>query len=296
MPSKKFNNLFTLLCSILILSVLLFQGCSLNRFVMNSAAGFFDDGIKVVYQEEDLQLAEQFLGSNLKMIEVMIAQDPTNPQLNLLAAQGFGAYSMAFIESKDAARAVRFYNRGLNYALQALPSEKAFTKEILPADLETCLTDYTKEEVPALFWVGYNWGNYILHNLDDPRSLVDLAKVELIMRRCLELDEAYNFAGVDLFYGNFYASRPPMLGGDPEKGKEFYERNLELTQHKFYLTKYFYARYYAVQVQDEELFERLINDILDLDLDKYPEIRLMNAIAKKKANKLKANKEKYFYY
>jgi len=156
------------------------------------------------------------------------------------------------------------------------------------------LKTYSKKDVPALFWLGYNWGSYVLQHLDDPRTLVNLSKVEMIMHRVLELDETYNFAGVHLFYGSFYAARPPILGGNPEKGREHFERNLELTNNSFYMTIYFLARYYAVQVQNREMFDSLLNDIVELDLDKYPDIRLMNALAKQKARKLLENQDLYW--
>jgi len=141
-----------------------------------------------------------------------------------------------------------------------------------------------------LFWVGYNWGMYILQNLDQPRLLGDLAKVELLMRRVAELDAGYNFGGVDIFYGTFYSARPPMLGGNPELGRSYYLKNIERNPN-FLMTKLYYARYYAVQVQDKELFDNLLTEIETFDLESAPEIRLFNALAKQKATNLRQNAE-----
>ncbi len=270
------------------------SSCSLNRLIINSAGRFMEDGIQVIYQEDDLKIAEQFLANNLKMIELLLSKDPGNRRLNLIAAQGFGAFAMAFVEDEDPDRATRLYQRGLAYAFQSLPKRKNFGSTIKPLELEALLKTYSKKDVPALFWLGYNWGSYVLQHLDDPRRLVNLSKVEMIMHRVLELDETYNFAGVHLFYGSFYAARPPILGGNPEKGREHFERNLKLTNNSFYMTKYFLARYYAVQVQDREMFDSLLNDIAELDIDKYPDIRLMNALAKQKARKLLENQDLYW--
>jgi len=270
------------------------SSCSLNRLIINSASGFMEDGIQVIYQEDDLKIAEQFLANNLKTIELLLGKDPENRRLNLIAAQGFGAFAMAFVEDEDPDRAARLYQRGLAYAFRSLPKRKHFGSTIKPSALEALLKTYSKKDVPVLFWLGYNWGSYVLQHLDDPRRLVNLSKVEMIMHRVLELDETYNFAGVHLFYGSFYAARPPILGGNPEKGREHFERNLELTNNSFYMTIYFLARYYAVQVQDREMFDSLLNDIVELDIDKYPDIRLMNALAKQKAHKLLENQDIYW--
>lgn len=270
------------------------SSCSLNRMVINAAGGFMESGIEVIYSEDDLEIAEQFLANNLKMIELLLSRDPENPSLNLIAAQGFGAFAMAFVEDENPQRAARLYRRGLDYAFKSLPKKLRFQPSIKPQDLEVLLKKYTVNDVPSLFWLGYNWGSQVLQNLDDPRMLVNLSKVEMIMNRVLELDENYNFAGVHLFYGNFYSARPPILGGNPEKGRQHFERNLELTNNSFYMTKYFLARYYAVQVQDRELFDSLTHEIIAMDIDQYPDIRLMNALAKKKTKILLDNQSLYW--
>jgi len=278
----------------LILLMINLSHCSLNRIVSHTFGSFMKDGIKVMYQEEDLEIAEQFTANNLKMVEILLARDPDNRELNLTAAQGFGAFAMAFVEDEDLERAERLYFRGLQYAFKALPEDKKFDAGIKPAELEIILSKYTKAEVPALFWLGYNWGSYVLHHLDEPRILVNLSKVEMIMRRVLELDETYNFAGVHLFYGTFYAARPPLLGGNPELGRQHFERNLELTNNSFYMTKFMLARYYAVQVQNRELFDSLLQEIIALDINKYPEIKLMNSLAKRKAHQLIKEQDLYW--
>ena len=277
-----------------IASVILFQGCSLNRLLLNSAAGFFEEGISVLYQEDDLDIAEKFLANNLKMIEMLLTKDPDNPNLNLMAAEGFGAYAMAFVEDRAPGRADRLYQRGFAYALKALPKKLRFSAKIKPAELQNKLANYSVAEVPALFWIGYNWGQHILQHLDDPRVLVNLAKVEMIMHRVLELDEMYNFAGVHLFYGSYYAARPPMLGGNPAKGKEYFETCIELNQGRMMIANVYFAKYYAIQVLDRDLFNRLLAEVENYDIDADPNYRLMNSIAKNKARILREKSQIYW--
>jgi hypothetical protein len=49
------------------------------------------------------------------------------------------------------------------------------------------------------------------------------------------------------------------------------------------MTYIYYAKTYAVQQQDQELFESLLKNVDDASLDILPEARLPNAVAKKKA-------------
>jgi len=263
------------------------SACSLNQIVMNAASGFMESGIQSVYSEGDLELAKNFLSSNLKIIEILASKDTSNARVNLLAAQAFGAYAMAFVEDENPERASALYKRGLAYSFRSLPSKKRFDEQVTIDQLENLLLSYEKNDVPALFWLGYNWGQFILQHLDDPMTIVHLSKVEMIMRRVMELDENYNFAGVDLFYGCFYAARPPFLGGNPEKGKQYFERNNELNGNSFFMSQYFLAKYYAVQIQDRQLFDSLLSEIEQADIDARPDIRLMNALAKEKTARLR---------
>ncbi len=279
---------------ILLLTLSFLSNCSINKVMINSVANFMDDGTIVLFQEDDLGLAEHFLANNLKTIEVLLAKDPENQQLNIIASQGFGAYAMSFVEDENPARASKLYMRGVNYGIKALPKDKQFTKQTIPKELESILENYTKDEVPALFWTGYNWGLYTMQNLDITKNLVNLAKIEMIMKKCLELDESYYFYSVDLFYGAYYAGRPRILGGNPEKGKEFFLNNIKQNKDKILLGKLFYAQYYAKQTYNEELFDSLINEILSFDLEQCPDYRLLNAISQKKARILQNNKNEYF--
>ena len=279
---------------ILLLTLSFLSNCSINKVMINSVANFMDDGTIVLFQEDDLGLAEHFLANNLKTVEVLLAKDPENQQLNIIASQGFGAYAMSFVEDENPARASKLYMRGVNYGIKALPKDKQFTKQTIPKELESILENYTKDEVPALFWTGYNWGLYTMQNLDITKNLVNLAKIEMIMKKCLELDESYYFYSVDLFYGAYYAGRPRILGGNPEKGKEFFLNNIKQNKDKILLGKLFYAQYYAKQTYNEELFDSLINEILSFDLEQCPDYRLLNAISQKKARILQNNKNEYF--
>ncbi|MEE8269532.1 MAG: TRAP transporter TatT component family protein, partial [Nitrospinaceae bacterium] len=56
--------------------------------------------------------------------------------------------------------------------------------------------------------------------------------------------------------------------------------------HKFLMAKVIYAKTYAVQMQDRDLFKKLLNAVLDARSDILPEQQLANAVAKQKAQKL----------
>ncbi len=91
---------------LLITMAVVVSACSpiLKQMTVSSATEIFQDGQVTFYREGDLRLAEQALASNLKLLEVLLQTSPDNQELLLLASQGFGAYTFAFVEDKIATR------------------------------------------------------------------------------------------------------------------------------------------------------------------------------------------------
>ena len=86
----------------------------------------------------------------------------------------------------------------------------------------------------------------------------------------------------------------PAVGGSPEKAKAEYERAWAISGEKFLITKFLYAKFYCAQTLDEELFDKLLDEIEAAPLDLLPEQGLANALAKEKAKVLGQLKEEIF--
>lgn len=289
---------------LLITMAVVVSACSpiLKQMTISSATEIFQDGQVTFYREEDLRLAEQALASNLKLLEVFLQTSPDNQELLLLASQGFEAYTFAFVEEKIAThrtdpqlsslhreRARRLYLRGRNYGLRILKLRHEPFATALHADLPAfreALQVFQKEDVPALFWAAYGWAGSINWSRTRPEMVADLPRAVAMMRRALELDEEYFYAGPHLFFGVYYASRSPALGGEPSRAKSHLDRALDLTGGKFLLVHLFIADPFAVQTQDRALFETQLRLILEAPDDLFPEQELMNQVAKARARLL----------
>jgi len=272
------------------------SSCSLQTIAIRSTGGILDYGLEAINEESDLQLAEQSIASDLKLLEGLIKGDPENNHLLLLASQGYSSYALGFAEDQSEERARMFYLRGRDFGLRILKQNKNFNEALEKdiAELRSALNEFSKDDVPAMFWTASGWGNYINLSKTDPAALADLPKIDAMMHFVLEKDEAYFYGGPHLFLGTILASTPKMFGGNPEKAKEHFEKCLAINQGKFLMTYVYYAKTYAVQVQDRELFETLLRKVEAAPLDILPEQRLANAIAKKKAGQLLKNIDEYF--
>ncbi len=271
----------------IILFAVFLSGC--QTLAIRSLGGIMDYGFEAFNEEGDLQLAHEALASNLKLLEALIKADPENKKLLLLASRGYSAYALAFAEDDSAERARVFYLRGRDYGKRILMQNPAI-KEAFDKDLETfraVLRTLSKEDVPAVFWTAFGWGSYINITRTDIGGFADLPKVLALMEFVLEKDSTYYYGGAHLFFGSIEGSIPKTLGGKPEKSKEHFEKALSASGGKFLLTYVYYAKVYAVQQQDQELFELLLKQVDDASLDVLPEARLPNAVAKRKATLLR---------
>jgi len=278
-----------------LMSSLLFQ-CSVQRLAVRSMSGILQDNLAALYEETDLVLAEQAIISDLKLLEGLIKSDPENEQLLLMACQGFAAYAMGFVEDCDPIRAQRLYLRGKNYGLTILgkhsPIQEALTGPI--EKFESVVKNFSKSELPALFWTANSWGSYINLNMDNPGALVDLPRVQLLMSRVIELDESYYFGSAHLFFATLYAVRPPILGGDLKKSGHHFDRCFKYADEKFLLPYAYYAKYFLTRQFDQEQFRNTLNTVLETPEDILPGQQLPNAIAKKKAKQLLEREAEFF--
>ena len=145
-----------------------------------------------------------------------------------------------------------------------------------------------------IFWTAIGWGSYISLSLTDPASLADLPKVDAMMQTVLMNDSTYFYGGAHFFLGTLSGSRSKILGGNPEASQRHFEQCLRINHQKFLMTYVYYARSFAVQTQDRELFERCLTFVDSASIDILPEARLSNAIAKRKAKLLREKIDELF--
>ncbi|HRP70565.1 MAG TPA: TRAP transporter TatT component family protein, partial [Turneriella sp.] len=162
------------------------------------------------------------------------------------------------------------------------------------AGLKDKLTKMNKDDIAPLFWYAFAWGSAINIDREDTEALSNLPKIEVMMAQVKEWDASFYFAGAWLFEGVYYGARSEMMGGNPTRSKEAFENNLKLTGRKLLMTKYFYARTYCIFAQDKACFEKNLKEVLDTPLDIFPEQKLANVLAKKKAERLLKRSEEFF--
>lgn len=265
-----------------------------------------------VNEETDLEYAEVAIPGGLLTIEGLWRNAQDNETLLLQLAQNYSGYAFGFIEDRAEAalarddqeeadhqyrRARRFYLRGRRYGLYLLELRQEGFGAKMRGPLEQ-FEAYLREEmdeddVPALFWTAYGWASAINVAKDDMTLVAELPIPLAIVRRVLELDPDYFGHSPTLFMANVYAGFPEALGGEPERGRQLYERVIRQTRERDLLPIYMLAQTYAVSTQNRTLFVQLLRKVIESpNLD--PSKRLTNAIARRRAARLLARVDELF--
>ena len=277
------------------IGMLVFSGC-IQQIAVSTVGSIVDDGFDALTEEQDLEFAAQALPSNLKLLEVMLKNEPDDERLLRLLAEGYNSYALGFVEDTDPDRAKIFYQRATDYAMRLVRQDaklaKAFDGTV--DDLKAELSKRGKDDVPGIFWAAFGMGSYLNLALNNPDAIAMLPKAEEMMKFVAAVDSSFYYGGADMFLGTLYGSRAKLLGGDSVLSRQHFERALRINGGKFLMTQVYFAWSYARQTLNEPLFDELLTTVDQASIDIFPKFRLGNAIAKKKARLLRAKKEDLF--
>ena len=282
--------------SLFILFIILPAACGTSKtLTVASTATLLEDVAKASFKQSDLKLVREGMPSYLMLIDGMVEAVPENKQLLITAAQSYASYASGFIQDEDKAYALTLYAKARSYALRAL--EKNGFKNPLSRpfdDFEDGLQKMAKKDLPYLFWAASCWGGWISLNQGSMEAMAELPRVVAMMKRVLELDEAFYYGGAHLFMGILEASTPRIAGGDMNLARDHFLKAIELGEGKFLMAKVYFADYYAKKAFDRELFIATLEDVLGTPVDIEVELTLLNSVAHSKARKLIAEADDYF--
>jgi hypothetical protein len=275
---------------------ILLDGCSTGQLIARTTTPVIGGGVEAMNRETDLALAKAAIPANLKMMEGLIVEDPTNLKLREYTAQGFYGYAFGFVEDEDRARASGLYQRCFEHALAGLriAGLDVDPRSVTQAVLEQSLGSLGPKAVPSLFWGASCWAKWIDMNRDDPARVAEVGRAAALMARVLALDETYYYGGAHLFFGVYYASRPPMLGGDYAKAALHFDKARAISRGRALLVEVLYAQYLLRQKLDRKAFHETLVDVLRRPADQPPDLALVNEIAQRKARDLLAKEAEWF--
>ena len=124
-------------------------------------------------------------------------------------------------------------------------------------------------------------------------ALAELPQVEALFNHYMNINGDEVNSAVYTYMGILLTLRPPALGGEPERAREYFEKAIELTDGRDLGAKVEFARGYAKLLYERELHDQLLNDVLVAD-PYYDGYTLSNVLAQEQAKALLAEADDYF--
>jgi len=267
-------------------------GCA--RLAQSAAGDFADRLSQAILNQDDPELVQEGLPAYLLALDALAAAPDAGPAVLGAAAQLYAAYAVVFVS--DPVRAARLAGQARSYGERALCAADRDSCGISALDFaafEARLAGIGAPAADGLLSYCVSTLAYIRTHADDFAALADLPRVEAALRRLLVIGGAQDAARVNTYLGVLTTLRPPALGGQPEQGRAYFERALELTGGRDLTVLVEYAQGYARAVQDRALFEQLLNRALAAD-PRQPGYTLFNTLAQRQATGLLAAANEYF--
>jgi len=268
--------------------------CACGSVVRRASNQFANNLTDAILDQDDPGTVRDGVPAYLLLIDGIIGGDRQNAEALLAGAKLYGAYASGFVDEPE--RTQRLANRAYDYARRALClREKTLCMALDgPFDAFTAALDkIDHDDAATIYGFGAAWAGKIQVNSGDWNAIADLPKLQALLLRSVAIDPQYDNGGAYLYLGVINSIRPASLGGKPEEGKAYFDKALELSGGKNQVVRVLYAQFYARLVFDQELHDRLLNQVLAAD-PVAPHLTLINLLAKRKAKILLESGKDYF--
>lgn len=276
-----------------ILCAALLAGCA---SVAKSAASDFASNLSTaILNQDDPELVGDSLPAYLLILDSLAASPGASGDVLGATARLYAAYAVVFVTDPD--RSANLAAHARDYGLRALCADRRRPScgidKLAYADLEPRLGKTRSDDASIL--LSYVIGSlaYIRTHGEDWEALAELPRIESVLNRLLAISPDRDAALVNTYLGVLNTLRPAALGGQPEHGRIYFERALELTGRRDLGVLVDYARGYARLVYDRELHDQLLGEVLQAD-PRQPGYTLFNILAQRQATELLASADDYF--
>jgi hypothetical protein len=289
--------------------------CDIGQLTVGTTAKILARAQPALQQEADYQLAHDAIPATLKTIEGFWVVDPDNEILLGLLTEGFCQYGTAFVEDDweiarfakkldeiehHNARATNIFTRCLNYALRQL-GDRWQTDLFGPPDGAAKLARETEPgHRDQLMWAALALGSIINHNLSRVELLSYQPTVKAMLERVLEFDKASppsrpEFAALPhIAFGMLYSATGAQTGGKPAEAKAEFETALKLTGDRMLLARTLMGYRIGLVTNDQKFFHAQLKQVLETPASVWPEQRLANEVAHRRARRYLSHEKELF--
>ena len=284
--------------------------CSPSRMVANMAAKTLAEGNgRTFASDDDPELIAEAMPFALKLQESLLVKSPKNEKLLLATGKGFIVYAHLFVREpaemlpKDdyekitrlRKRAKRLYLRGVAYLVRGLDMRvPGFGQALEKGNINEPLNRMGKDDVEALYWTAAGLMGAISVDPVDMELTMKREAAIGMMQRALELNETFSDGVIHEFFVSLYGSLPASLGGSEKKARYHFRRAIEISKGGKANPYVALASTVCVKKQNLKEFTALLKKALAIDVNRFPENRLANVVAQRKARWLLVHDGNFF--
>ncbi|KAF3981258.1 MAG: hypothetical protein HFP81_07650 [Methylococcales symbiont of Hymedesmia sp. n. MRB-2018] len=268
------------------------NGCGL--FISNASQEFGENLSQALLNHNDPETVASAIPAYLLLLEAMIISEPESESLLTSVSVMYGVY-IGFLHDEPSRTKV-LSEKSLVRALRSVCIHNPLFCQLNELQYDQFLEKIrltSADDLGALYTLGTAWALWIQNNKADWNAIAQLAQVKAIMLRITELDSTYKNGNAYAYLGVLETILPPALGGNPEKGKKYFEAALEISKERNLMVKVIFAEQYARMMFDRELHDSLLNSVINAGLEE-PRLTLLNTLAKIQAKDLLISADEYF--
>jgi hypothetical protein len=289
------------------IACLLLPACSAKQIGLGRMAAALSDTARAYATDDDPEFVRLAAPSTLKMVEMVLDQQPRHEGLLLTACSGFTQYAYAFLQvdaelapPQEAARAEELrgraramYVRARDYCWRTLELRHPGLRAAVARDPRAAVAGLQAVDVPAMYWLVASWGGELGLAANQLLRLPDLVAIRVILARALVLNEGWE-AGALHEASVALDGMSPLLGGSASRAREHFDRAVALSEGHSAFAYVTLASTVSVSARDRAEFERLLRAALAIDLNARPSLRLANLVAQRRARALLAQTSRLF--
>lgn len=292
-------------------ALLCLGSCSLEKMALKKVAGMLSSTSSgdVFSSDNDPDLVADALPFAVKLYESLLSSIPEHDGLRLRTGSLYVMYAHAFVqtpaemtprqeaETKEhlLARAKNLYLRGRDILFVALEKKNPAVREQLKdRKYREALAPFGKDDVPFLYWAAVGWVGAFAVNPFDMALGQTLPQTAAMMDRVAALDPGFGRGALHVFYINYYGSLPDYIGGDVMKARDHFEKFQRMAGDSDTSALMALATTVCVKEQNYKEFRNLLRQVLEFDVDRSPENRLVNVINRRKARWLLDHADDFF--
>ena len=284
---------------LLLAAMLVLTGC--ESFITKRAASSTYAIIKqsniAAQRESDLQLARDATPGGLMQLEAFSLAYPNHSGFKQLHAEAFCSYAVAFIfdDWEDASLTGRASDADvIATRLRPLLARcAALNRALLPKawrekPVAELVSLAKKSQAPALLWLATT--DAVTLALAPMQNFAKLPDIRAALARCAELAPGAHDADAEILLATLDAGTGAIFG--TTDGHAAFDRARVAAGQAALIVDVMFARGTAVARKDRALFTSTLERVLAVDVAQWPERRLANEIARKKARRYLASIDK----